>query len=83
MTKEESNLANLLVVAAIEEYGRKHRMASSAVFDLFEKYRLIPMIHSQYEVLHMLDFNEAAIFAEDVLKRCRYEETNRLPRNSL
>lgn len=83
MTKEESSMANLLVVAAIEEYGRKHHMASADVFDLFGKYRLIPLIHAEYDTLHMMDLDEAAIFAEDVLARYGYEETNRIPRDSL
>ena len=44
-------------------------MKTEQVLQLFNQHNVIPVIRSQYAVLHMLDLDEAALFAEDMLKQ--------------
>ncbi|MCI9196919.1 MAG: DUF3791 domain-containing protein [Lachnospiraceae bacterium] len=60
--------ADLIVVAAVEEYGLRHRMPVKDVLSLFKKNDIMDLIRSQYEVLHMMDLSEGADLAESVLR---------------
>ncbi len=60
---------NLIVVAAVEGYARKHSMDEKTVFEIFHKFNLLHLLRSQYEVLHTQDLDESVFFAEDVIKR--------------
>lgn len=68
MTKQEERDANLIVVATVEEYGLRHQMPAKDVLSLFKKYDIIPLLRSQYEVLHMMDLSEGTNFAESILQ---------------
>jgi len=63
------NNKNLLVVAAVEEYARRHRMTANETLKLFLKYGITESIRQCYETLHTQDLYESASFAEDILKR--------------
>lgn len=69
MSEQDTKDCNLIVVAAVEEYAQKHQMKTEQVLQLFNQHNIIPAIRSQYAVLHMLDLDEAALFAEDRLKQ--------------
>lgn len=69
MSEQDTKDCNLIVVAAVEEYAQKHQMKTEQVLQLFNQHNIIPAISSQYAVLHMLDLDEAALFAEDRLKQ--------------
>lgn len=69
MSEQDIRDCNLLVVAAVEEYAQAHNMKTETVLQLFKKHNIIPAIRSQYAVLHMLDLDEAEVFAEDMLKQ--------------
>ena len=69
MSEHDIKDCNLLVIAAVEEYAQKHNMKTENVLQLFGKHNVIPAIRSQYAVLHMLDLDEVALFAEDMLKQ--------------
>lgn len=64
--KEERDM-NLIVVTTVEEFGFRHHMETKEVLFLFEKYNIIALLRSQYGVLHMMDLEEGADFAESVL----------------
>lgn len=68
MSIQDERDANLIVVATVEEYGRRHQMSTKDVIKLFNDHHLVELIRSQYDVLHMLDLGEGASFVEDVLK---------------
>lgn len=68
MSRQEERDTNLIVVAAVEEYGLRHKMQVKEVLSLFQRYNIGALLRSQYEVLHMMDLSEGADFAEDVLK---------------
>lgn len=68
MNRQEEREANLIVVAAVEEYGLRHKMSVKEVLSLFEKYNIADLLRSQYEVLHMMDLGEGADFAESLLQ---------------
>lgn len=68
MSSQEEREANLIVVAAVEEYGLRHHMPVKEVLSLFERHHIVDLLRSQYEVLHMMDLSEAANFAESVLQ---------------
>lgn len=69
MSEQDIKDCNLFIVAAVEEYAQKHNMKTEDVLQLFNEHNVIPAIRSQYVVLHMLDLDEAAVFAEDMLKQ--------------
>jgi len=60
---------NLLVVAAVEEYSRRHRKPAYETLELFLKFDITNAIRQCYETLHTQDIYECADFAEDILKR--------------
>lgn len=73
MTAQDKKDADLIVVAAVEEYGWRHKMSSQDVIKLFNEHGILKLIRSQYEVLHMLDLGEGALFAEEILNEAAYE----------
>lgn len=68
MSRQEERESNLIVVAAVEEYGVRHHMPVKEVLSLFEQYDVADLLRSQYEVLHMMDLGEGANFAESILQ---------------
>ncbi len=68
MNRREERDANLIVVAAAEEYGMCHQMPVKNVLALFEKHKVSQMLRSQYEVLHTMDLAESAYAAEAYLR---------------
>ena len=67
MLIQDTHDSNLLVVAAVEEYARRHEISTKETIDIFREHNIFFAIRSQYEVLHMLDLDEAASFADDLL----------------
>jgi len=64
-TREE----NLLVVAAVEGYSRRHHVPAKDTIKLFSHLGLLQMIRHNYSTLHTQDLDESVGFAEDVLAR--------------
>ena len=60
---------NLLVVVAVEEYARRHRISAHDTLELFLKFGITDLIRQCYETLHTQDIYECVGFAEDILKR--------------
>jgi len=60
---------NLLVVFAVEEYARRHRISAHETLGIFLKFGVTESIRQCYETLHTQDINECVSFAEDILKR--------------
>lgn len=60
--------ADLIVVAAVEEYGLRHCMPVKDVLSLFKKHDIMGLLRSQYEVLHMMDLSEGVDLAESALR---------------
>ena len=60
---------NLLVVAAVEEYTRRHGISAHETLELFLKFGVTEAIRRCYETLHTQSLDECASFAEDILKR--------------
>ena len=47
---------NLLVVAAVEEYARRHKISALQTLDTFLKFGITDAIRSCYDTLHTQDF---------------------------
>jgi len=60
---------NLLVVVAVEEYSKRHKISAHETLELFVKFGITDLIRQCYETLHTQDIYECADFAEDILKR--------------
>jgi len=60
---------NLLVVVAVEEYARRHRISAHETLGLFLKFGITESIRQCYETLHTQDIYECVSFAEDILRR--------------
>jgi len=60
---------NLLVVFAVEEYSRRHKIPANETLGLFIKFGITESIRQCYETLHTQDIYECVSFAEDILKR--------------
>jgi len=60
---------NLLVVVAVEEYARRHKISAHETLQLFLKFGITESIRQCYETLHTQDLYECVSFAEDILKR--------------
>lgn len=69
MSEQDKKDNDLIVIAVVEEYAQKHNMETAAVLQLFNEHNILPLIRSQYAVLHMLDLDEAELFAEDMLRQ--------------
>ena len=63
------NDANMLVVVAVEEYSKRHKISSYETLCLFLEYGITDAIRSCYDTLHTQDLYECVAFAEDILKR--------------
>ena len=68
MSEQDIKDCNLIVVAVVEGYAYKHNISVNQVLTLFNKYDVLGLLRSQYNVLHMLDLDEATEFAEDIIK---------------
>ena len=68
MTKTQHD-ENLLVVAAVEEYTRRHGISAQETLELFLKFGVTESIRQCYETLHTQSLYECVLFAEDILKR--------------
>ena len=64
---EESREENLLVVAAVEGYSRRHRVPARNTIKLFSHKGLLDLIRDNYPTLHTQSLEESVSFAEDVL----------------
>jgi len=60
---------NLLIVVAVEEYSRRHKISANETIKLFQKFGVIDSIRQCYDTLHTQDIYECVEFAEDILKR--------------
>jgi hypothetical protein len=60
---------NLLVVFAVEEYARRHKISTHDTLATFLKFGITDSIRQCYETLHTQDIHECVAFAEDILKR--------------
>jgi len=60
---------NLLVVFAVEEYARKHRLSVHDTLEIFLKFGVTDSIRNCYDTLHTQDIYESLTFAEDIIKR--------------
>ena len=60
---------NLLIVVAVEEYSRRHKIDTHETLGLFQKFGVIDSIRQCYDTLHTQDIYECVEFAEDILKR--------------
>jgi len=66
MTQEQRD-KNLLVIAAVEGYARRHNISAEETFALFKKYQVTDDIRNCYGTLHTQSLDESVYFAEDVL----------------
>ena len=66
---DRSHDENLLVVAAVEGYSRRHRISAAEVIDTFTRHDLLRLIRQNYPTLHTVSLDESVDFAEDVLAR--------------
>ena len=60
---------NLLVVFAVEEYARRHKISAYETLILFLKFGITESIRQCYDTLHTQDIYECVSFTEDILKR--------------
>ena len=60
---------NLLVVVAVEEYSRRHKIPAHETLQIFLKFGITESIRQCYETLHTQDIYECVSFAEDILNR--------------
>ncbi|MDO4336764.1 MAG: DUF3791 domain-containing protein [Eubacteriales bacterium] len=68
MSRQQERESNLIVVAAVEEYGARHHIPVKEVLSLFRRYDITDLLRSQHKVLHTMDLGEGASFAESVLQ---------------
>lgn len=68
MTSLEND-RNLLIIEAVEGFAYNHNISSSEALDIFNKYNIIKLIRSQYDVLHTQSLEESINFVEDVVRR--------------
>jgi hypothetical protein len=66
---EKNRDENLLVVAAVEGYSRRHRVPARETISTFASEGLLRLIRDNYPVLHTQSLDESVDFAEDVLAR--------------
>jgi len=66
---EKTRDENLLVVAAVEGYSRRHHMPARDVIRFFSRTGLLQLIRANYPALHTQSLDESVDFAEDVLAR--------------
>ena len=68
MKNQKEKDTNLIIVATIEEYGLRHNMEVLDVLELFKQKDIIPLLRSQYDVLHTMDLSEGVDFVESFLE---------------
>lgn len=68
MTSLEND-RNLLIIEAVEGFAYNHNISSSEALDIFNKYNIIKLIRSQYDVLHTQSLEESINFVEDVVRK--------------
>ena len=66
---ERTRDENLLVVAAVEGYSRRHRMPARETIALLTRHGLMNLVRSNYRTLHTQSLDESVEFVEDVLAR--------------
>ncbi|MDR1264029.1 MAG: DUF3791 domain-containing protein [Propionibacteriaceae bacterium] len=66
---ERTRDENLLVVAAVEGYSRRHHVPARETIQTFARQGLLRLIRDNYPVLHTQSLDESVAFAEDVLAR--------------
>ncbi|MDR1212923.1 MAG: DUF3791 domain-containing protein [Propionibacteriaceae bacterium] len=66
---EKTRDENLLVVAAVEGYSRRHHVPARETIRTFAREGLLRLIRDNYPVLHSQSLDESVDFAEDVLAR--------------
>ena len=71
MNREEND-KNLLIIEALEGFAFNHNISSSEALIIFQKYNLIDLIRSQYDVLHTQSLEESIKFVEDVVRIKEY-----------
>ena len=64
-----ANDMNLLIIEAVEGFAYNHHITSSEALEIFNKYNIINLIRSQYDVLHTHSLEESINFVEDVVRR--------------
>ncbi|MDR0627661.1 MAG: DUF3791 domain-containing protein [Bifidobacteriaceae bacterium] len=69
MDDERTRDENLLVVAAVEGYSRRHQRPAREAIDLMSRTGVLQVIRRNYRTLHSQSLEESADFAEDVLAR--------------
>ena len=69
MDDERTRDENLLVVAAVEGYSRRHHICGHETIELFRQHGLLQLIRDNYPTLHTQSLDESVGFAEDVLAR--------------
>jgi len=60
---------NLLVVAAVEGFSRRHRVPARETIARFERAGVLRLIRDNYSTLCTQRLEESVAFAEDVLAR--------------
>jgi len=60
---------NLLVVAAVEGFSRRHHIPARDTIERFSRKGILRLIRENYPVLHTQDLDDSVDFAEDVLYR--------------
>jgi len=60
---------NLLVVAAVEGFSRRHHIPARETIESFSRKGILQLIRENYPVLHTQGLEECVDFAEDVLIR--------------
>jgi hypothetical protein len=66
---ERTRDENLLVVAAVEGYSRRHGTPARDTIDLFSRNGILRLIRDSYAALHTQSLDESVEFAEDALGR--------------
>lgn len=60
---------NLMIIEAAEGFAYNHNISSSEALDTFNKYNILKLMRSQYDVLHTQSLEESVNFIEDVIRR--------------
>jgi len=77
---ERTRDENLLVVAAVEGYARRHHLPAREVVENFARCGLLRLIRDNYPALHTQSLEESVDFAEDVAARVGAGIADAVPR---
>jgi hypothetical protein len=69
VVSQTEHIQNLILVAAVDGYARKHNISPIEAFDIFEHYGLFEILRDNYETLHTQELFEGARFADDYIVR--------------